>query len=228
MPINDEACLSTLRNRRSARKYLPEQIPGRELRQVLEDARTAPSNSNTQPWIVHIASGAARDKLSDRLVTAFETGHRSPDFSVGYGEGVHAQRAREFGTAYYGARGVERSDEEGRRRVLLENLRFFGAPHVALLFMPLIGDGVRAASDVGMYAQNFLLSLAARGYSGVPQTMIGTYADAVRDELGIDPAHRMLFAISFGIPDDDSALRSIPRTHLRLEDHVVLHDTDLS
>ncbi|WP_307173099.1 nitroreductase family protein [Streptomyces africanus] len=39
---------------------------------VLEDARTAPSNSNTQPWTVRVVSGAARDALAKELLQAEE------------------------------------------------------------------------------------------------------------------------------------------------------------
>ena len=54
------------------------------------------------------------------------------------------------------------------------NYSFFNAPHVALLFMPSFGDNVRVGSDIGMYGQTFLLSLAARGRGGIPQTSLAT------------------------------------------------------
>lgn len=217
---------SLLRSRSSARQYLPEQIPGNEIREILEDARSAPSNSNTQPWVTHIVSGAPLEDLGDQLVAAFNAGNDSPDFTTDYGNGIHQHRAQQFAALHYGRQGVDRSDHDGRKRVLLDNLRFYGAPHAALLFMPMIGDGVRAASDVGMYAQNFLLSLTSRGYSGIPQTMIGSYATTVRSALGIDPELKMLFAISFGLPDIDSPLRSPNTPRVALEDTVVLHGTE--
>ncbi|WP_256727214.1 nitroreductase family protein [Streptomyces acidiscabies] len=47
-----------MRARRSVRTFLPTPLPPSDIRAVLEDARTAPSNCNTQPWTVHIVSGA--------------------------------------------------------------------------------------------------------------------------------------------------------------------------
>jgi nitroreductase len=67
-----------------------------------------------------------------------------------------------------------------------------------------VGDNVRAAADVGMYAQTFLLSLAARGLGGVPQTSLGMFADTIREVLGLPPDLLMLFGISFGYPDEAS------------------------
>jgi nitroreductase len=225
MPTTNHDFIATLRARHSARKFLPETIPPAEIRAILDDARTAPSNSNTQPWQVHLVSGATRDALAEQLVAAFEEGHRSPDFTDDYGDGVHAKRSRDFAALHYGVRGIARADHESRHRVLLDNMHFYGAPHVALLFTPLIGDGVRAAGDVGMYAQNFLLSLTARGYSGVPQTMIGGYADTVRAALGVPNDLKLLFAISFGVPDEQSPLRNLDTPRLPLEESVTTYDT---
>ena len=225
MPRPDLDFITTLRSRHSARKFLPDPIPADQIRAILDDARTAPSNSNTQPWHIHLVSGATREALAEQLVEAFEEGRRSPDFTDDYGDGVHAQRSRDFAALHYGTRGIDRSDRDGRHRVLVDNMRFYGAPHVALLFMPQIGDGVRAAGDVGMYAQNFLLSLTARGYSGIPQTMIGGYADTVRAALNITDDLKLLFAISFGIPDETSPLRNLGTPRLPLEHSVVAHDT---
>ncbi|WP_223838591.1 nitroreductase family protein [Saccharopolyspora pogona] len=83
-----------------------------------------------------------------------------------------------------------RGHDPGRNAAMTRfGLEFYGAPHAAFLFMPKFGDGVRAARDIGMYAQNFLLSLAARGFDGVPQTHLGFYADTVRDFLRSRRAH---------------------------------------
>ncbi|MYS91956.1 nitroreductase [Streptomyces sp. SID5464] len=213
------------RTRHSPRQFLPTALPAADIRGVLEDAQTAPSNSNTQPWNVHIVSGAARDALSHELLKAYEEDRTSPDFTSGYGEGIYRERSHQHAAIVYGARGVERSDREGRKEVIRENLRFYGAPHVALLFMPVLGDGVRTAGDIGMYAQNFLLSLTARGYRGIPQAVLGVYADTVRRTLGVSDELKLLFGIAFGIGDQTSPMHDISMGRIPLQQSVVLHDT---
>ena len=52
-----------------------------------------------------------------------------------------------------------------------------------------------------MYAQTFLLSLAARGYAGVPQAVLSYFAQTVRRLLNVPEGFRLLYGISFGIPD---------------------------
>lgn len=216
-----------IRSRRSPRAFLPDRVPGGVIREVLEDARWAPSHSNTQPWITHIVSGTARDALSAALLDAHDAQRRSPDFTETYGDGVHLERSQHLAAATYGARGVAREDHEGRNEVVRENLRFYGAPHVAMLFMPQLGDGVRAASDVGMYAQNFLLSLHGHGYQGIPQAVHGMYADTVRDTLGVPKDHKLLFGIAFGTADPASPLRSLDIGRVPLDHSVVLHGADV-
>jgi nitroreductase len=200
-------------------------VPASDIRGVLEDAQTAPSNSNTQPWTVHVVSGSARDALSEALLKAYEEDRTSLDFTADYGQGVHLERSFRHGAKLYGTLGIGRQDHEGRKEVVRENLRFYGAPHVALLFMPLLGDGVRTAGDIGMYAQNFLLSLTARGYRGIPQTILGMYADTVRRTLGVPEDLKLLFGISFGTDDRTSPMHNIDIGRVPLRESVVLHDT---
>ncbi|MET9550071.1 nitroreductase [Streptomyces sp. NPDC006627] len=217
-----------VRSRHSVRKFLPDPVPPAEIRGVLEDAQTAPSNCNTQPWTVHVVSGAARDGLSKELLQADEEGRVSSDFSFDYadfGEGTYLDRAHHHAATLYGARGISRSDRAARKAAARENLDFYGAPHVAFLFMPAFGDGVRAAGDIGMYAQNFLLSLTARGLGGIPQTALGFYADTVREFLDVPKDLKLLFGISFGTADQTSPVNNFRIGRTALEQSVVLHDT---
>lgn len=218
-----------IRSRRSARAFLPDPVPADDIRGVLEDAQRAPSHSNTQPWEVHVFSGDARDRLSEAMLKAFEAGQMSPDFTTTYGadDSVHTRRSQQSGALLYGAMGIARDDVEGRTKAVAENLRFYGAPHVALLFVPELGDVVRAANDVGMYAQNFLLSLTARGYHGVPQGMHGLFADSVRAHLGLPADLKLLYGISFGTADPEASVNRVDMGRAPLDEHIVLHDTSL-
>jgi nitroreductase len=214
-----------LRSRYSVRRFLPTPMSAADIRGVLEDAQTSPSNSNTQPWAVHVVSGAAREAISEGMLRAYEEGRTSSDFTSGYGDGLYAQRAQRHGATLYEAFGVARSDVEGRNDVVRDNLRFYGAPHAAFLFMPVLGDGVRTAGDIGMYAQTFLLSLTARGFHGIPQTILGMYADVVRGVLGVPDDLKLLFGISFGVADPAAKVNGLRMHRLPVEQSVVLHDS---
>jgi nitroreductase len=192
-----------VRTRRACRQFLPQPLDDDTLRELFADASWAPSNCNTQPWEVHVVSGDARDRLVVALVEAAEKDDLSLDFSFdprAY-TGVLGERRQAQGAAYHESLGVTREDYERRRAIAGQNLQLFGAPHAAFLFMPEVGDSVRVAADVGMFAQTFLLALAARGLAGLPQTRLGMFADTVRRELEISAESKLLFGISFGWPD---------------------------
>lgn len=214
-----------VRDRHSVRSFLPEPVPEDVLRAVVDEAQLAPSNCNTQPWFVHIVSGEARDVLSVALLAADEAGHSTPDFPFEQDafSGVHFDRLRAQGAAYYEAIGVPREARDLRRDASLRNLQFFEAPHVALLFMPDTGNSVRVAGDIGMYGQTFLLSLTAHGLGGIPQTMLGMYADTIREVLSIDPSQKMLFGISFGYPDRDHAANRYRIAKAPISETVTFH-----
>lgn len=212
-------------SRRSPRAFLREPMSEDAIRAVLEEAQHAPSNCNTQPWQMHIVSGAMRDALSDALLEAMCSGRYAMDF--GFDKDAYPEpyrgRAEAQGRAYYQALGVGRDDRLERAEVVERNVRFFSAPHVALLFMPEVGDNVRVAADLGMYAQTFLLSLTARGYAGVPQAVLSYFADTARGLLGIGSDMKLLFGISFGMPDPDHPAFRHREGRVPLDDSVVWH-----
>ncbi|WP_262486568.1 nitroreductase family protein [Chryseobacterium hispalense] len=89
--------------------------------------------------------------------------------------------------------------------------------------MPSVGDNVRVASDVGMYAQTFLLSLTAHGLAGVPQTVLGFFADVIRKHLGISEDYKMLFGVSFGYEDKSVIANGLKMERASIEENVTFH-----
>ncbi|WP_140920315.1 nitroreductase [Limnobaculum xujianqingii] len=215
-----------VRARHSVRHFLAKPLAQETLISIANDAQLAPSNCNTQPWNVHIVSGDKREALSQRLLQADEQGLHSPDFSFdmkAFG-GAYGDRRKEQGKTYYQSIGIARDDLEARRAVVKNNLNFYGAPHAAFLFMPSFGDNVRTAGDIGMYGQTFLLSLAARGLAGIPQTILGFYADTIREFLNISPEYKLLFGISFGYEDQNAPANQFKMGRAPLNQSVTFHD----
>ncbi|MFS0898313.1 nitroreductase [Mycolicibacterium litorale] len=205
-----------IRGRRATRAFRPDEVPAETLRTVFELAGYAPSNSNTQPWQVEVVSGAARERLADALVAAHAAGERSVDFPYQEGlfQGVLATRRAEFGAQLYGALGIARDETDLLEGYNTKSLRFYGAPHVAMLFAPTETEA-RIAADMGMYAQTSMLAMAAHGIASCPQALLTFYADTVRAELGVT-GRKLLLGISFGYADESAIVNSvrIPRAAL--------------
>ena len=188
--------------RRSVRGFLPDEVPQSMLDEVFAIAQRAPSNCNVQPWVPHVVSGAALARLRTTLVSAAEQGAPiAPDWPADSKfNGVYRARQVDAAVQLYGAMGVERTDLVGRRAAFLRNLEFFGAPHVAFIFMPHPFD-TREATDIGMYAQTLMLALTARDIASCAQGALGLYPGIVRDALGLPDTQRLLFGVSFGFED---------------------------
>ncbi|AQH01468.1 nitroreductase [Burkholderia sp. KK1] len=224
MDINSFEML--VRRRQSIRQFRDTPVSQDVIEAVLSDAQQSPSNCNTQPWLVHVVSGDVRSQLSEALKQAHDSSQLSSDFYFDMAEypEPYSNRNHAHAQARYDALRIARSDKKARHANQRENLDFFGAPHVAFLFMPCFGDGVRVAGDLGMYGQTFLLSLASKGLGGIPQTMLGLYADTVRSVLEVDPQFKLLFGISFGFPDSSAPVNSYRVGRLPISESVVFHD----
>ncbi|MYU54947.1 MULTISPECIES: nitroreductase [Streptomyces] len=212
-----------IRGRRAVRAFHRRPVPEETLRAVFALAGAAPSNSNTQPWHVEVVSGAARDRLSADLLAAHADKRMSLDFP--YREdmyrGAHEARRRAAGAAMYGALGIGRDDHERRDAFNAESLRFYGAPHVALLFLPPTAEE-RMAADVGMYGQTLLLALSAYGIASCPQGLLSFYAGTVRESLGIED-RKLLFGISFGYADAAAPVNGITVPRAALHETTRFH-----
>jgi nitroreductase len=149
-------------------------------------------------------------------VAAHHAGRRSVDFP--YREdlfrGRQQIRRSQFGAQLYEALGIPRAETDLLEGYNVESLRFYGAPHVAMLFGP-ANTEARVAADIGIYAQTLLLALTAYGIASCPQALLSFYADTVREVLGVTD-RKLLLGISFGYADEDAAVNAVrtPRADL--------------
>ena len=65
-----------LKERKSTRAFLPKAVPQTLIEEILEDAKYAPSGVNMQPWHVCVVSGEKKCTLEQKVIKAFESGHK--------------------------------------------------------------------------------------------------------------------------------------------------------
>jgi len=210
--------------RRSVRGFKKQVVDQALIQHVFSIAGRAPSNCNTQPWAVHVVSGGKLERLRDILPVNTMRGMTTLDYPYEpkY-HGIYQERQYDAANQMYGAVGLERKDKEQRMEVFMRNYRFFGAPHVAFLFLP-EHFGLREAADIGMYAQTLMLALTAHGLASCPQTSLGFHADAVREVLEVDASYKLLFGISFGYEDIDDPINNTRMGRAELSETTVFHD----
>ncbi len=188
--------------RKSTRAFKPDPVPGDVLEQIFGVSLRSPSNCNTQPWQVHVASGESIEKLRKLMPEPFMKGEFTMDFPYdGQYEGVYKERQYGAAQALYDAMGIAREEKDKRNMAFMRNFSFFDAPHVAFMFLP-EPFGLREACDMGMFAQTLMLSMVAHGLACCPQTSLSFQADLVREVLGIEASNKLVFGISFGYEEE--------------------------
>ena len=208
--IDHAAVFADIVDRRvSTRAFLPDPLPRADIERALALACHAPSNCNTQPWMIAVASAAVRDRLAAGISAQMMAGRMKPDLPYdGRYQGLHRERQIAAAETLYATLGIAREDKAGRQAQFMENYAFFGAPHVAFFFLP-AGCGAREAADLGMCAQSFMLALASMGYGSCPQTSLSFHPDLVRAEFDLAPESQLLFGVSFGRIDTTAAVNRV-------------------
>lgn len=198
----DMSLIEAIYARRSVRGFLDKEIPQDTLNRIFEIAQKAPSNCNVQPWKVYVATGALKDRLRQEMVERTAGGVTpNPDYEYrGDFENEYRKRQVDCAVALYNEMGIGRDDKPGRLRAVLRNFEFFDAPYIAFIGMnPKFGTTV--ALDVGMFAQNLMLTLVAFGLHSCPMGTMRNYPDLIREAFDIEDGTKILFGISFGFED---------------------------
>jgi nitroreductase len=196
-----------LRTRYSCRAFLPTPVARADIERLLALAERSASNSNTQPWQVHVLTGAAKQALSADLLHAFDSGRIEAEeydyqpHSDQWPEPFRSRR-RKFGESLYrDALGIAKGDTAGRRRQHRRNYEFFGAPVEIILTAstaPLKG----ALVDAGLFLQALMLAAQGVGLDTCPQASIIDFPSVVRRHVTIPDDHVIVCGVALGYADE--------------------------
>lgn len=211
-----------LRSRRSVRAFRPDPVTRSQVLDVLSLASTAPSNSNTQPWQVHVLAGPAKEALAKELLMAHEANALPPaaHFPDALPERFRA-RQEDFGKRYYATLGIDRADTAARARQTGRNFMFFDAP-VGLIFT--IDGRLKAHSwlDFGLFIQNVMLAARAHGLDTCPQVSFARFQPVIARYLGLGEFDVVACGMSMGYADEASSVNSLRTPRAPIEDFAKL------
>jgi len=209
---DSETIARLLRTRRSVRDFLDKEVPAALIDEILDDARWAPSWSNTQPYKIAIAQGDLKDRLKRELLARYDASINSHDADpvgkmgkmsdsdfntqIEYPtELVPRRRATGFGL--YTSLGIARGDTEARNRQMRRNFEFFGAPVVLFVF---VHDalGVYSVFDAGIFLNSVMMSAHARGLGTCAQGSLATWASPIREAFDVTPDYKLICGLSLG------------------------------
>jgi nitroreductase len=215
-----------LRARHSCRSFLNEPVRHSVIEQMFSIAQSAASWCNTQPWQVTVTEGRATERFREALYrhatntltsrgASFATDF---EFPVRY-TGEFAKRRREVGAQLYSSVGIQRGDESAATRQMLENFRFFGAPHVLLIHVDK-DLGTYGAIDCGVYLGTLLLAAESLGIAMIPQAALASFPSLVREQFGIPENLLCVCGASFGYSDRAHAINSFRTTRAPVSESI--------
>lgn len=201
-------------SRRSIRAFLPTPVPRQTLEEILAVASRAPSGTNTQPWKVYVLTGAARERLSERICAAHDDPAQRSQHTEEYAyyptewRSPYVDRRRKVGWDLYSLLGIGKTDKERMHAQHARNYRFFDAP-VGLIFT--IDRVMQQGSwlDYGMFLQNIMVAARARGLDTCPQAAFTQFHRLIADELGLSAEEMVVCGMALGHADTKAIENSL-------------------
>lgn len=214
-----------LKSRITCRAFLDKPVPEATVRQILEEAKYAPSGGNLQPWHVYVLTGK---KLEEFLGIIAEKQKDNP-----FGEGTEYDiypkgltepyKSRRFkcGEDMYATIGVSREDKAGRLMQFARNFRFFDAP-VAMFFAIDRQMGLGQWSDLGMFIQSVMLTAREHGLHTAAQEAWAIWYKTVSEFVQM-PEELMLFCgLGLGYMDESAPINQLRTDRAPLEEFATL------
>ena len=211
-----------LASRRSTRDFLPTPVPQEIFNQILTDALTAPSWSNTRPFKIAVATDEIRERISGEFLSRWNVLSRIMRKGLKnklrliysrYGLPTSNRmivkpyvpelrpRAQRVGKELYEIFDVKRGDRDARDKQWGKNYSFFGAPVEMFIYIHK-SLHVYAASDAGLMMENLMLSAHGHGLGTCAQGAVNIWDDVVRKEFDIPKDYRLLCGMAIGYPSD--------------------------
>jgi nitroreductase len=205
---------AAITSRRSIRAFLPTPVAREDIEAILEVAARAPSGSNTQPWKVHVLTGAAKERLSAAILRAYDDPATAAAHVEEYAYyprkwvSPYIERRRKVGWDLYALLGLTRENKRGMHAQHGRNYRFFDAP-VGMIFTidRVLDQG--SWLDYGMFLQNIMIAARGRGLDTCPQAAFTPYHRIIADALQLAPAEMLVCGMSLGYAAADKMENSL-------------------
>ena len=213
-PEQTAAVDAAIKTRHSLRAFLPTPVPRQTVEDILEVASWAPSGTNTQPWQVHVMTGAALTRVAGRIQAAYLDPEQNANHKEEYAyyptewRSPYIDRRRKVGWDLYGLLGIAKTDKSRMQHQHGRNFIFFDAP-VGLMFT--IDRVMQQGSwlDYGMFLQNIMVAARARGLHTCPQAAFTQFHRVIAEELQLSGEQMVVCGMSMGYADPDAVENSL-------------------
>jgi nitroreductase len=211
-----------IRTRRSIRAYTPDPPPEQLIREVLDEARWAPSWRNTQAWHVWVVTGDALARFKAEFTRKLiDDAPARPDLDMPGREmpavcAARTERMMATRDATEAAAGLDCS-REGK---LTRMGQLFGAPCLLVIGVDQTIAQAYAGFDCGGFAQTLCLAAEARGLATCIMATAVRFPQILHEMLPVRPGQLMVIGVALGYPDPDAAINAFPRERAGLDESV--------
>jgi nitroreductase len=211
-----------IRERRSVREYRADQIPENAIREILDEARWAPSWGNTQPWELYVLTGEALEKFKRvNRQNVIDGEFPAPEITMpsAWPE-AHRKRYMDVGERVLTSMSIAREDKEARRRYYTDMFSLFNAPCVIILCVDKSLSIEYAMLDIGLICQTICLLAHERGIGSCIMAATVSYPKLLREILPISEDRTIVMGLVLGYPDEKSPVNGFERVRASLDEMV--------
>ncbi len=209
-------------NRRSVRSFLRKPVPEEMIRELIGEARWAPSWANTQPWELIVVTGERLERFKKENREALLEGRTSsPDIPMplSWPEALKS-RDRELAKSIFDSLSVNREDTEGRLQYYARMYHLFDAPALILFLLDKNLALEYAMLDIGAFLQTFFLLAHDRGLGTCAFAGTVHCPDVVHGLFGIPESKLLVMGAALGWPDGNAPINNFERKRADLREFV--------
>jgi nitroreductase len=220
-----ESVSAALAERRAIRKYLPQPISDDLVREILAEARWAPSATNTQSTYVYVLSGEPFQQFkSDFREYARSEAPTAPDLGSSPPLPAFLQARQD---ELFQTRASFIAEEEAKMGLPLQvpplppmvaAAEVYGAPLLMVLAIPNDIGAPIGCFDAGLLAQSIALAAHARGLGTCISGSLVRYPDLLRKVIPSTEDKTFVVSIALGRPDWEAPINRFPRTRIDVDE----------
>jgi nitroreductase len=210
---------SVIRGRRSIRAYTSEPVPESDIRQILDEARWAPSWRNTQSWNVWVLTGGALRRFKDELKAAADREDPAALDLPATAEWPQACSARTAALMKSRAATLETAGEPTDPAAAMARMAdLFGAPCLLVFGFDDCLAEAYASFDTGAFVQSVCLAACDRGLGSCVMATVIRYPEVLRRLLPGAAGKRFVISVTLGYAMADSPVNTFTRSRAEISD----------
>lgn len=213
---------AAIKERRSIRKFKPQDVPKSLITEILEEARWSPSWGNTQPWDLYVLTGKALAKFKDMNLQKTLSGEAILSDVPMLEKWPDAMKARymELGKVVLSIQGIKREDKEARDKYYQGMVRVFEAPCLILACISRDNLVEYQMLDIGLITQTICLAAHDKGLGTCIMAATARYPVETRKIAAIPDDKKIVVGIALGYPDLSFPLNKMDRERAKLTEFV--------